>query len=114
MNKQARYYNHHGKKEEFGEGDLVWVRSYPLSQVDSGFAAKLDWTFPFFSKIIKPLNPVNYQVSYLSIPSQVDTVHVEHLKWYYGQAYVSYKLQSPWTAIGLMVSQPCKHQPAAS
>ncbi|KAL7844551.1 hypothetical protein SRHO_G00230900 [Serrasalmus rhombeus] len=85
QNKQARYYNRCRKTETFEEGDLVWVRSHPLSRADSGFAAKLAEKCKGPAKIIKQLNPINYQISYLSNPSQVNIIHIEHLKQYYGQ-----------------------------
>ncbi|KAL7829347.1 hypothetical protein AOLI_G00302320 [Acnodon oligacanthus] len=72
--KQARHYNHH-------QGDLVWVRTHPLSRADTGFTAKLaeKWNGPV--KIIKKkLKPVNYQVTYPKYPNIINTIHVEHLK----------------------------------
>ncbi|KAL7835182.1 hypothetical protein SRHO_G00294290 [Serrasalmus rhombeus] len=78
--KQARHYNRRRKTEEFSEGDLVWVRTHPLSRADMGFTAKLAgrWSGP--AKIIKKLNPVNYQITYPKDPKLIDTVHIEHLK----------------------------------
>uniref|UniRef100_A0A3B1IYF8 Gypsy retrotransposon integrase-like protein 1 n=1 Tax=Astyanax mexicanus TaxID=7994 RepID=A0A3B1IYF8_ASTMX len=64
QDKQAKYYNRRRKREEFSEDDLVWVRSHPLSRASTGFAAKLaeKWKGP--AKIVKQLNPVNYQITY--------------------------------------------------
>uniref|UniRef100_A0AAR2KP64 Gypsy retrotransposon integrase-like protein 1 n=1 Tax=Pygocentrus nattereri TaxID=42514 RepID=A0AAR2KP64_PYGNA len=84
--KQARYYNRRRKTEEFSEGDLVWVRTHPLSRADIGFTAKLagKWSGP--AQILKNLNPVNYQIIYPKDPKLIDTVHIEHLKRYFCQA----------------------------
>lgn len=46
--KQKRYYDQHRKPVHFQEGDLVWVRTHPLSRADEGFMAKLSakWKGP--------------------------------------------------------------------
>lgn len=84
QNHQRKYYNQRRKNQEFSEGDLVWVRSHPLSKADDAFMAKLSprWKGP--AKIVKRLGPVNYRVSLISDPTVIDTYHVQNLKICHG------------------------------
>ncbi len=41
QDKQKRYYDLHRKQAHFQVGDVVWVRTHPLSRADEGFMAKL-------------------------------------------------------------------------
>lgn len=81
---QRRYYNQRRRNQEFREGDVVWVRSHPLSKADDAFMAKLSprWKGP--AKIVKKLGSVNYRVSFLSEPTVFDTYHVQNLKICHG------------------------------
>ena len=82
--KQAKYYNRRRSPACFQSGDRVWVRSHPLSRADVGFAAKLAERWKGPAQIVKVLSPVNYKIKYLNEPNQIDTVHAEHLKPYFG------------------------------
>ena len=81
--RQARYYNARRKDAHFQQGDLVWVRSHPLSRASDKFSAKLAprWEGP--AKITKKLGPVNYRVGWNN-PQKEDTVNVVNLKKYFG------------------------------
>ncbi len=82
--RQARYYNRRRKLESFEEGDLVWIRTHPLSRASNAYMAKLapKWRGP--AKVLKRLNNVNYQVVMLDDSKQVETFHVEKMKKFYG------------------------------
>ncbi|XP_073731162.1 retrovirus-related Pol polyprotein from transposon opus [Misgurnus anguillicaudatus] len=78
--KQKKYYDLKRRNQDFQEGDLVWVRTHPLSSADDGFMAKISpkWRGP--AKIVKRLGPVNYKVVMLSDSKQVDSYHTQNLK----------------------------------
>ena len=78
--RQARYYNIRRKDVHFAVGNLVWLRSHPLSKASAKFSAKLAprWSGPV--KVEKKLGPVNYQVRWLTDKVRVDTVNVVDLK----------------------------------
>ncbi len=61
-------------------GDIVWVRTHPLSHADDGFMAKISpkWRGP--ARVVKKLGPVVYKVSMLSDPTQIDSYHTQNLK----------------------------------
>ncbi len=82
--KQRHYYNLRRRQALFQVGDLVWVRTHPLSRANEGFMAKLaaKWKGP--AKVIKCLGPVNYSVSFVDDPDHVDSYHVQNLKPFYG------------------------------
>ncbi len=82
--RQARYYNRRRKHESFEEGDLVWIRTHPLSRASDSYMAKLapQWKGP--AKVLKRLNNVNYQVVMLDDSKHVETFHVEKMKKFYG------------------------------
>ncbi len=83
--RQARYYNAQRKDAQFQPGDLVWVRSHPVSSASNKFSAKLapKWEGP--AKIIKKLGPMNYTVSWGS-PLKTDSLNVVNLKRWYGHS----------------------------
>lgn len=56
--RQARYYNARRKDVHFDVGDLVWVRSHPLSKASAKFSAKFapKWSGPV--RLEKKLGPV--------------------------------------------------------
>ncbi|XP_053681478.1 uncharacterized protein LOC127161145 [Labeo rohita] len=85
--KQRKYYNLNRRTQNFSEGDLVWVRTHPLSRADDAFMAKISpkWKGP--AKVTKKLGPVNYRVVMLSDPSQEDTYHTQNLKICHGQIF---------------------------
>ena len=82
--RQAKYYNARRKDVHFVVGDLVWVRSHPLSKASVHFSAKLAprWSGPV--RVEKRLGPVNYRVQWLTDKEKVDTVNVVNMKPYYG------------------------------
>ena len=82
--RQARYYNSRRKEMHFQQGDLVWVRTHPLSKATDKFSAKLapKWEGP--AKILRKLGPVNYRIGWHNPPDKQDTVNVVNLKKYYG------------------------------
>lgn len=84
QSKQRQYYNLRRQQVHFQVGDLVWVRTHPLSRADEGFMAKLaaKWKGP--AKVVKCLGPVNYSVSFVDQPENVDSFHVQNLKPYFG------------------------------
>lgn len=55
---------------QFLVGDVVWVRTHPLSRADEGYMAKLaaKWKGP--AKVVKVLGPVNCSVRYIDSPDQ--------------------------------------------
>lgn len=61
--RQARYYNVRRKDAPFHPGDLVWLRSHPLSSATAKFSAKLvaKWEGPVEIKK-KKLGPINYNM----------------------------------------------------
>lgn len=61
--RQASYYNARRKDAQFKAGDLVWIRTHPISSASSGFSAKLapKWEGP--AEVIKRMGPINYTVS---------------------------------------------------
>lgn len=63
--KQKRYYDQRRKQTLFQVGDIVWVRSHPLSRADDGFMAKLSAKWKGPAKVVKRLGPVNYSHFYL-------------------------------------------------
>ncbi len=81
--KQRHYYDLRRRQALFQVGDLVWVRTHPLSWANEGFMAKLaaKWKGP--AKVIKCLGPVNYSVSFVDDPDHVDS-YVQNLKPFYG------------------------------
>uniref|UniRef100_A0A3P9MP57 Gypsy retrotransposon integrase-like protein 1 n=1 Tax=Oryzias latipes TaxID=8090 RepID=A0A3P9MP57_ORYLA len=82
--RNAKYYNTRRKDAHFLPGDLVWVRSHPLSKATEKFSAKLapKWEGP--AKIIKKLGPINYRVIWGDPQKKEDTVNVVNLKTYHG------------------------------
>uniref|UniRef100_A0A3P9JM97 Integrase catalytic domain-containing protein n=1 Tax=Oryzias latipes TaxID=8090 RepID=A0A3P9JM97_ORYLA len=80
--RQAKYYNNRRRDAHFLSGDLVWVRSHPLSKATDKFTAKLAprWEGP--AKVIRKLGPVNYKVG-MGDPRREDVVHIVHLKKYH-------------------------------
>lgn len=84
QSKQKLYYDQRHKPVLFHVGDIVWVRTHPLSKADEGFTAKLSpkWKGP--AKIVRKLGPVNYQVVFDADPDVVDSYHVQNLKCCYG------------------------------
>ncbi len=62
----------------------MWFRTHPLSCADEGFMAKLaaKWKGP--AKVVKCIGPVNYSVSFIDQPENVDPFHVQNLKPYFG------------------------------
>ncbi|XP_073808802.1 adenosylhomocysteinase isoform X1 [Danio rerio] len=84
QSKQRKYYNMKRRTQNFEEGDLVWVRTHPLSKADDAFMAKISpkWKGP--ARIVKKLGPVNYKVTMLSDVAQVDTYHTQNLKIWHG------------------------------
>uniref|UniRef100_A0A673JMS7 Integrase catalytic domain-containing protein n=1 Tax=Sinocyclocheilus rhinocerous TaxID=307959 RepID=A0A673JMS7_9TELE len=81
--KQRRYYDLRRRYAHYQIGDLVWVRTHPLSRASDGFMAKLavKWKGP--AKIVKCLGPVNCSVEFIYDPDRVDTFHVQNLKPFY-------------------------------
>lgn len=84
--RQKRYYDQHRKPVHFQEGDVVWVRTHPLSRADEGFMAKMLARWKGLAKINKKMGPVNYSVSYISDPDSAKTYHVQNLKICHGYA----------------------------
>ncbi|KAL1259570.1 hypothetical protein QQF64_010147 [Cirrhinus molitorella] len=82
--KQKKYYDQRRRSCEFRVGDMVWVRTHPLSKADEGFMAKLcpKWKGPAVVK--KRLGPVNYQVAFSDKPDSLDSYHVQNLKMCHG------------------------------
>uniref|UniRef100_A0A3B3V397 Integrase catalytic domain-containing protein n=1 Tax=Poecilia latipinna TaxID=48699 RepID=A0A3B3V397_9TELE len=60
--RQAKYYNARRRSVQLFPGDLVWVRSHPLSKATDKFSSKLapKWSGPAVMR--KQLGPVNYQI----------------------------------------------------
>lgn len=84
QDRQAKYYNAHRKDVLFKQGDLVWVRTHPVSKASEKFSAKLapKWEGP--ATVVRKLGPLNYAVGWVDKPSKQDTVNVVNLKKYYG------------------------------
>ncbi len=82
--KQKKYYDQKHRLCEFQVGDVVWVRTHPLSKADDGFMAKLSpkWKGPAVIK--KKLGLVNYRVSFMDDPDSIDSYHVQNLKICHG------------------------------
>uniref|UniRef100_A0A3B3WD19 Gypsy retrotransposon integrase-like protein 1 n=1 Tax=Poecilia mexicana TaxID=48701 RepID=A0A3B3WD19_9TELE len=82
--RQAKYYNARRRGAQFRPGDLVWVRSHPLSKAIDNFSAKLapKWSGP--ATVRKQLGPVNYQLQWKDQYQETDTVNVVNLKPYFG------------------------------
>ncbi len=87
--KQRHYYILRRKQAKYKEGDLVWVRTHPLSKADDGFMAKLSpkWKGP--AKVCKCLGPVNYTIYFIDNPDILDTFHVQNSKSIYGSVQSS-------------------------
>ncbi len=87
--KQRHYYILRRKQAKYKEGDLVWVRTHPLSKADDGFMAKLSpkWKGP--AKVCKCLGPVNYIIYFIDNPDILDTFHVQNSKSIYGSVQSS-------------------------
>uniref|UniRef100_A0AAR2JKP5 Integrase catalytic domain-containing protein n=1 Tax=Pygocentrus nattereri TaxID=42514 RepID=A0AAR2JKP5_PYGNA len=81
--RQARYYNVHCRCVQFTVGDLVWIRTHPLSDASAKFSAKFvpRWKGP--TKVEKQLGPNNYRVRWGTEKMKVDNQIVD-LKPYYG------------------------------
>ncbi len=81
--KQARYYNYHRKYVQFQPGDLVWLKTHPLSSASNKFSAKLvpKWEGP--AEIKSKIGPINYTVCWGNPPKTV-VINVVNLKHYYG------------------------------
>ena len=81
--RQAKYYNAHRRSAPFLQGDLVWVRTHPLSKASDHFSAKLapKWSGP---TTVLRLGLLNYRVQWNDQPQKVDTINVVNLKPYYG------------------------------
>ncbi len=82
--KQVCYYNLRRKHAQYQAGELVWVRSHPLSRASEGFMAKLaaKWKGP--AKILKCLGPVNCSVAFLDDLDHPDIFHIQNLKPFHG------------------------------
>lgn len=82
--KQGRYYSLRRKHAQYQVGELVWVRSHPLSRASEDFMSKLaaKWKGP--AKILKCLGPVNCSLAFLDDPDHPDTFHVQNLKLFHG------------------------------
>lgn len=82
--RQARYYNTHRRGAQLLPGDLVWVRTHPLSKASENFSSKLAprWSGPAI--VVRKLGPVNYQLQWNDQPKRTDTVNVVNLKPYFG------------------------------
>uniref|UniRef100_A0A3P9LFN0 Integrase catalytic domain-containing protein n=1 Tax=Oryzias latipes TaxID=8090 RepID=A0A3P9LFN0_ORYLA len=80
--RQAKYYNTRRRSAQFQPGDLVWVRTHPLSKASEHFSAKLapKWSGP--AVIMRRLGPLNYQIQWKDHNRKVDTVNVVNLKPY--------------------------------
>ncbi len=84
---KRKYYDFKRRAQNFNEGDLVWVKTHPLSRADDAFMAKISpkWKGP--AKIVKKLGPVNYRVIMLSDPTQIDTYHTQNLNIFHGKKF---------------------------
>lgn len=83
--KQAKYYNLKRKDVQFKVGDLVWLKTHPLSSAVSKFTSKLapKWEGP--GVITKRKGPINYSVSW-GDPPRTDCFNVVNLKRFYGRS----------------------------
>ncbi len=102
QDKQKRYYNLHRKQAHFQVGDVVWVRTHPLSRADEGFMAKLSARWKGPAKVVKCLGPINYSVSFLNDLNNVETYHVQNLKMCHGYGKPSSEGGEYVTGLGLM------------
>lgn len=84
QSRQARYYNTHRRSAQLRVGDLVWVRTHPLSKASENFSSKLapKWSGP--ATVMRKLGPINYLVQWNGHDKKVDTVNVVNLKPYFG------------------------------
>ncbi|KAL0151927.1 hypothetical protein M9458_052779, partial [Cirrhinus mrigala] len=82
--KQAKYYNYSRKNAQFQPGDLVWLKTHPLSSASNKFSAKLapKWEGP--AEIKSKTGPINYTVCWGN-PPKTDVINVVNLKQYYGR-----------------------------
>ncbi len=83
--KQARYYNYRRKNVQFLPGDLVLLKTHPLSSASNKFSAKLapKWEGP--AEIKSKTGPINYTVCWGN-PPKTDVMNVVNLKRYYGRS----------------------------
>lgn len=65
-------------------GDVVWVRTHPLSRAEEGFMAKLSAKWKGPAKVVRCLGPVNYSVALLDDLHNVETYHVQNVKTCHG------------------------------
>lgn len=82
---QARNYNARRVPCQYAEGELVWIRSHPISDASGKFSAKLapKWVGP--ALITKKLGPNNYRIQWGESDNiKKDTMNVVNLKRYYG------------------------------
>uniref|UniRef100_A0A3B3BX27 Gypsy retrotransposon integrase-like protein 1 n=1 Tax=Oryzias melastigma TaxID=30732 RepID=A0A3B3BX27_ORYME len=91
--RQAKYYNTRRRSAQLQPGDLVWVRTHPLSKASENFSAKLapKWAGP--ATIMRRLGPLNYQIQWMGPNKKVDTINIVNLKPYFG-------VQPPMTPAG--------------
>ena len=82
--KQAHCYNTRRKPSRFQVGELVWVKSHPLSKAVTGFSAKLGPKCKGPAKIVKGFGEVKYRIHYVDSPKMGNTVNIVNLKKYYG------------------------------
>jgi hypothetical protein len=84
QSRQARYYNTHRRGAQLMSGDLVWVRTHPLSKASENFSSKLapKWSGP--ATVMRKLGPINYHVQWNDQNKKMDTVNVVNLKPYFG------------------------------
>lgn len=84
QSRQARYYNTHRRGVQLLPGDLVWVRTHPLSKASENFSSKLapKWSGP--ATVMRKLGPINYQVQWNDQNKKMDTINVVNLKPYFG------------------------------
>ena len=79
QSRQARYYNTHRRGAQLLPGDLVWVRTHPLSKASENFSSKLapKWSGP--ATVRRKLGPVNYRIQWNDHQKRTDTVNVVEL-----------------------------------
>lgn len=80
--KQTRYYNYRRKDVQFQPGDLVWIRTHPLSSASDEYSAKLvpKWEGP--AEVIKRMGPINYTIHWGN-PPKTDNFNMVNLKCWY-------------------------------
>lgn len=78
--KQARYYNVRRRCVQFVVGDLVWIKTHPLSDASAKFSAKLapKWKGP--ARVEKRLGPNNYKVTWGTEKEKVDNINIMALQ----------------------------------